>query len=530
MVENSGEVPVLNLKKIGPEFIDQLDPRYRGLFYFGESPYASAEDWQKFVDSEAIFYVANTSPITTALHVVDKGLANQIAAEKSPIWKRTKVAGLLFSKVFGPEVMPLDPDAKSKQSLKQQVSGTLNDRNRAEEAHRLVAEAQNRLLGAIVDEGTYDFGEIVSRFNSEIILEFLFGVKPGEEEFDELRNVAKLIEGYLDLPEHILRKVVSLLIYSIRHKTDLVNRLNNVVFKGRTVEEVIDDGSIAGIFLQYHLSESYKKDAVTDEKGELDEFFQQIAKENVADVLEANPAAQKAIDANLPFIVTAAQSTTALALQLLMDRMIEQKNTGSEHFKQLVACVSQLKDPNLDKANRKELLNYIKAFFYETLRIKMVTPTANRLSTVPVTLVETSEGGYAFLDDEKLADSSESSPIFILEEGSNVTLDVWGANMHPRNYIEPDVFNPYRYYDDKGEYKDRLALGTLAFGNGPNYCPGRNKATDAAIAFVMAIAEQLEKREVHADPILLKRVPGAANVKMNEFLVEFGPTRDAQEA
>ncbi|KAF8263545.1 cytochrome P450 [Lactarius quietus] len=151
---------------------------------------------------------------------------------------------------------------------------------------------------------------------------------------------------------------------------------------------------------------------------------------------------------------TAISSMSSLFLALIMFPEV-QKRAQEE----IDSVISRDRLPTYDDKPR---LPYIEAISKELLRWHIVTPLG-----VP----------HALTDDDVYKG-------YFIPKGAMVIVDAWAVLHDPERYPEPEAFNPDRFLNEDGTFRDDPLIH-LAFGAGRRICPGRH-FVDATLFVVTA--------------------------------------------
>ncbi|KAN0126201.1 O-methylsterigmatocystin oxidoreductase [Lactarius tabidus] len=178
---------------------------------------------------------------------------------------------------------------------------------------------------------------------------------------------------------------------------------------------------------------------------------------------------RRTVDDPTDFVKNAMRDGTA-ASSLAREQLLEVESlNGPEHQIQedivkrvlgsMYQVVSRDRLPTIKDRSR---LPYVEAICKELLRWQMVVPLG-----VP----------HASTEDDIYRG-------FFIPKGSIIITNSWGILHNPDLYPDPETFNPERFLNKDGTFRDDPTI-SLAFGGGKRICPGRH-LVDAALFIVTA--------------------------------------------
>ncbi|KAH8994594.1 cytochrome P450 [Lactarius akahatsu] len=142
---------------------------------------------------------------------------------------------------------------------------------------------------------------------------------------------------------------------------------------------------------------------------------------------------------------TAASTTTSLFVALTLYPEVQRRAQA-----QIDSVVSRDRLPTFKDRSR---LPYIEAICKELLRWQMVAPMGFPHAS-------TEDGVYRG---------------FFIPKGSMMIVNSWGILHNPELYPDPETFNPERFLNEDGTFRDDPMI-SLAFGGGKRICPARHLA------------------------------------------------------
>lgn len=500
------ELPVLKPTLDVDSLIAQLPEEYKWIIYSGPDPRSSEEAMDAFLASHSLFYMGKPVGPFPAFIVTNQALAINVSSSGLDVWSKTLLAKILTGLTFGRKVVPGITDRVVKRELKSALNGRINKAEHIAKAESYVAAAIEYLQQELAASGELNLTEITEIFNAMLVIPYLGGPIPGTPEFDTVLEVARQVTAHMDLPEETLGRLIQLVEYALNHKGELARSLEGVIASPElTLGQLIESRSIAASLLEHYLTEDGR--ALTDEEQE----------QKLADLKRSNRTAFRKLNQNLPFLIMAAYSTTHVSLQLLSERIIIEKNSGSVAYAKFVEAANTLNSGTATPEEIAAAEDILKAGLHETLRLKMITSSANRESQQPVTLVDFGGGKFSYLTDSQLRKflqqrangQEEGNPICRHLKGTKLTMDIELMNMHSDNHERPLEFDPSRYIDDRGRYK--TPTGNLSFGYGPTTCVGMPHAERTAVAYAAKFIQMIAHRNVDIDSIEMKTVTAGAN-------------------
>ncbi|KAH9016887.1 cytochrome P450 [Lactarius hengduanensis] len=151
---------------------------------------------------------------------------------------------------------------------------------------------------------------------------------------------------------------------------------------------------------------------------------------------------------------TAASTTTSLFVALTLYPEVQRRAQA-----QIDSVVSRDRLPTFEDRSR---LPYIEAICKELLRWQMVGPMGFPHAS-------TEDGVYRG---------------FFIPKGSMMIVNSWGILHNPELYPDPETFNPERFLNEDGTFRDDPMI-SLAFGGGKRICPARH-LVDVSLFMVAA--------------------------------------------
>ncbi|KAI9441797.1 cytochrome P450 [Lactarius indigo] len=143
----------------------------------------------------------------------------------------------------------------------------------------------------------------------------------------------------------------------------------------------------------------------------------------------------------------AGSDTTAAFVSSLFLALVLYPEVQKRAQAEIDSVVSRDRLPTYDDKRR---LPYIEAVGKELMRWQMVTPLAPHVTT----------------DDDFYRG-------YFIPKGAMVISNGWGVLHDPELYPDPETFNPDRFLNEDGTFRDDPML-SLAFGAGKRICPGRH--------------------------------------------------------
>ncbi|KAH8994583.1 cytochrome P450 [Lactarius akahatsu] len=176
---------------------------------------------------------------------------------------------------------------------------------------------------------------------------------------------------------------------------------------------------------------------------------------------------------------TTASARTSLFVALTLYPEVQRRAQA-----QIDSVVSRDRLPTFEDRSR---LPYIEAICKELLRWQMVGPMG-----VP----------HASTEDSIYRG-------FFIPKGSMMIINSWGILHNPELYPDPETFNPERFLNEDGTFRDDPTI-SLAFGAGKRICPGRHLvdmslfmiAASVLSVFNVTKAKDENGREIPVDPVV----------------------------
>ena len=167
--------------------------------------------------------------------------------------------------------------------------------------------------------------------------------------------------------------------------------------------------------------------------------------------------------------------TTATSIRWALAYLVKHPNIQGALQRELDDVIGRERLPTSRDMGQLPLLE---ATVYELLRMTSVTPLA-----LP----------HATLEDTRLAG-------YEIPKGTTVFVNLWSLHRSARYWDEPDVFNPYRFIDERGRTRDPKSLpGFLPFGSGRRQCPGRALAIIEIFTILGALLHQFRFSQEELD-------------------------------
>ncbi|KAM9425628.1 cytochrome P450 17A2 [Pholidichthys leucotaenia] len=150
------------------------------------------------------------------------------------------------------------------------------------------------------------------------------------------------------------------------------------------------------------------------------------------------------------------------------------------HHPEVQECVQKELD---EQVGRERMVNmsdhsrlpYLDAVINEGMRIRPVSPVL-----IPHTaLKDSSIGGHA------------------VSQGTRVLVNMWSIHHDPKNWNKPDLFNPDRFLDDRGQRVSPPCF--LPFGAGPRVCVGELLARLELFLFLSSLLQRMSFGLPHGD-------------------------------
>ncbi|XP_034713161.1 steroid 17-alpha-hydroxylase/17,20 lyase-like [Etheostoma cragini] len=127
-------------------------------------------------------------------------------------------------------------------------------------------------------------------------------------------------------------------------------------------------------------------------------------------------------------------------------------------------------------ASDRSRLPYLDCVINEGMRIRPVSPVL-----IPhIARTDTSIGGHAVC------------------RGTRVLVNMWSIHHDPQHWDKPDLFNPDRFLDDRGQRVTPPCF--LPFGAGPRVCVGESLARLELFLFLSSLLQRMSFTQPHGTP------------------------------
>ncbi|KDQ09999.1 hypothetical protein BOTBODRAFT_36617 [Botryobasidium botryosum FD-172 SS1] len=246
----------------------------------------------------------------------------------------------------------------------------------------------------------------------------------------------------------------------------------------------------------------------TDEDGELykSDLFSNLLAASDAEVSGKGALSERELMGNISVFLLAGHETTAHALAFAMGLLAcypEEQQKLHDHIK------SALPDGRLPKYEDISLLTRSLAVFYEATRLFPGVPVIAKSAACDKTLTIAA----AIPPGAEVADGKhdQRKAVFI-PKGTLILLDVVGLHYNPRNWKDPDHFNPERFMN-----ADWNRDAFMAFNAGSRACLGRRFSEIEAVTALTMITMRY-KIELNGD--LFQIIPGEAPRATRERLLK----------